>query len=73
MMSIKEAYIIIERPILSMPQSYNFYNGWNSNVTSALGSLAGFTQFQTCYIDIPTATDSEKAEILSLLKSGVIV
>ena len=56
-----------------MPQSYNFYNGWNSNVTSALGSLAGFTQFQTCYIDIPTATDSEKAEILSLLKSGVIV
>lgn len=73
MMSIKEAYIIIERPILSMPQSYNFYNGWNSNVTSALGSLAGFTQFQTCYIDIPTATDSEKAEILNLLKSGVIV
>lgn len=68
----RKPYIIIERPKLCAPASQNMYTGYPSYITYTLGELSGFTQVQDIHLDI-SCTDSERNEIMSLLREGVIL
>ena len=69
----KTPYILIHRSIPADPILYDAYYGNPSNTTATLRNLHGFTRVRECYIDIPKATDAEKAMIEAQLKQGVIL
>lgn len=72
MLSIKTPYLIITRPIQSLPASYNTFKGYPSNILSALSVISGYTEIEYIHMDGFNALENEKQEIESLLKSGVI-
>ena len=69
--SNKKPYLIIERPVPNVPANYSAIKGNTSNVTVTLGNCSGFTQISDMQIKYISATDAEKEQIISLLKSGV--
>lgn len=73
LLAVKKPYLIIERPRKCKPADQQTYTGYPSQVTFQLGSLAGFTQVQDIHLNGISCTDSERDEILSLLRSGVIL
>lgn len=73
LLAIQKPYLIIERPNLCRPANQNMYTGYPSYVTTKLGSIIGFTQVQDIYLNNFTMTDSERNELLSLLRTGVIL
>lgn len=72
-LGIRRPYLIITRPNLCMPASYQSMNGFPCMITLKLGDCTGFTQVQQCILSGFTATNPEQSEILQLLKSGVIL
>lgn len=68
----RKPYIIIERPKLCAPAEQNRYTGYPAYITYTLSELNGFTQVQNIHLDIP-CTDSERDEIMTLLREGVIL
>lgn len=72
-MGSKKPYVIIHRPIQSLPLDFGKFRGYPSNITETLSSLKGFTKVKEIHLDNVGATDAEKAEIEQLLKSGVII
>ena len=69
---IMKPYIIIERPIQSLPAQVEYYVGFPSNRVSTLSSLTGFTKVQDINLSVNCTLD-EKNEIENLLKRGVII
>ena len=69
---IMKPYIIIERPIQSLPAQVENYVGFPSNIVSTLSSLTGFTKVQDINLSVNCTLD-EKNEIENLLKRGVII
>lgn len=69
----KTPYILIHRAIPADPILYDQYYGNPASVTATLKNLHGFTRVRECYVDVPRATDAEKAMIASILKQGVIL
>lgn len=69
---VMKPYIIIERPIQSLPDKIENYVGFPSNIVSTLSSLTGFTKVQDINLSVNCTLD-EKNEIESLLKRGVII
>lgn len=68
------AYILVNTPVDDIPDYYSTYHGTISNAgLSKIGNASGFNIFDNFKLTVPTATESEKAEIESLLKSGVYV
>lgn len=72
-MGVLQPYITITRPRMAKPESYNNNIGRPSYITTTIGSLSGLTQIQAIHIESINATDSERSEIESLLKEGVII
>ena len=72
-MSVQFPYVILDRPSQSIPADFDKFNGRMSNITAALKQMQGYTEIESCRLDSVPATDTEKNEIMSLLKSGVIV
>lgn len=73
-MNVKTPYLIIDRPISSLPENYGHVNGYMSNMTKTIGYLTGYTEISECNLNnFSKATDKEVNEIMSLLKSGVIL
>ena len=72
-MSIMKPYVIIERPNLAVPYEVQKYVGQACNITYKLGDLSGFTVCEYVHIENCSATTSEKTEIETLLKQGVIL
>ena len=66
-------YLIIERPNRCVPEDYAHLHGWPCMMTLTLGDLTGYTEVQQCDLVNCPATNPEQEEILSLLKSGVIL
>lgn len=67
-------YLIIHRPIQSLPDSYARDKGRPSNITATLSSLAGYTEVEYIHLTgISGATEEELIEIETLLKNGVII
>lgn len=71
-LGVRRPYVVIERPRMCMPAGYQQYNGFPSMITSKLGDLSGYTKVQQCMLTECPATNPEQAEILELLKGGVI-
>ena len=69
----KTPYILIHRSIPADPLLYDAYYGNPSVTTATLKNLHGFTRVRECYVDVPRATDAEKAMIEAQLKQGVIL
>ena len=69
---IMKPYVIIERPIQSLPAQVENYVGFPSNIVSTLSSLTGFTKVQDINLSVNCTLD-EKNEIENLLKRGVII
>ena len=72
-MGIKKPYLILSRPIQSLAESYNHFNGFVSNIKMKLGDCSGFTKVDMVHLEAIPCMDEEKAEIESLLKSGVLI
>ena len=66
-------YVLLEFPVPSTPNRYQEFRGIPSDSYANLGSVHGFTIVSYVHLDIPDATDDERAEIESMLKSGVIL
>lgn len=66
-------YVVLHRPIQSMPAKFRDIKGYQSNITTLLKSLSGYTEVDYVHLSIPGATDAELSEIESLLKSGVLI
>ena len=72
-LGVRRPYLIIERPNMCMPESFQTMNGFPSMITVTLGDCTGFTRVQQVQLTGLSATNPEQAEILQLLKSGVIL
>lgn len=72
-MGIRRPFAIIHRPNQCYPENYGELNGFPSMITMSLGSCHGFTQVQQVRLTGCKATNPEQAEILNLLKVGVIL
>ncbi len=72
-LGIRRPFVIIERPNMCMPANYQALNGFPSMITMELGTCKGFTRVQQVQLTGLHATNPEQAEILELLKSGVIL
>ena len=69
--SNKKPYLIIERPIVSVPDKFSELKGNKSNVTAVLGNCSGFTQVKDVRLSHVSCTNEEKNMLLNLLKNGV--
>lgn len=70
---IKTPYLIITRPIQSLPKNYADYVGYPSNITAYLYQLEGFTKISKVITNTLNCTQEEQDEIITLLKDGVIL
>lgn len=68
-----QAYVIIQQPVQSLPSSMAHDKGYTSNITSSVGSLSGYTEFDYIHVEGVPCTEDERNEIISILTSGVII
>lgn len=68
----RKPYLIIQRPVLALPDNWEHFNGFAATVTKKLGDCHGFTKVREVHLDHVHATNAEKAELESLLKQGVV-
>ena len=67
------AYLMISRRPLALPNTdYVNIAGKSASVYAEIGAVSGFVKCEQVRLDF-AATDREKAEIMSLLSSGVYV
>lgn len=71
-LGIQYPYIILSRPTQSVPAEYGHHYGYPSNLYLNLGLLRGYTEIGEIHLTGIPATDSELAELDSILKGGVI-
>lgn len=71
-LGVRRPFLIIERPNLCLPENYQQLNGFPAMITMLLGECSGYTRVQQVELTGLPATNPEQAEILELLKSGVI-
>lgn len=71
-LGIRRPFVIIERPNMCLPADYQALNGYPAMITMTLGDCKGYTRVQQVQLTGLTATNPEQAEILQLLKSGVV-
>lgn len=72
-MGIQKPYLIIHRPRQSVPEDYEQFKGYPSNVTMQLSSCNGFTSVREININGLPFTDGELTELKSILEGGVIL
>lgn len=72
LLAVQQPYVIIERPNFSIPKNLNRYTGNMLNVTMNLATAVGFTMIDYIHLDNIPCTESEREELLSILKQGVI-
>ena len=72
-MGIKKPYLILSRPIQSLPENYNSFHGYVSNVTMKLKDCKGYTQIDSIHIDNVPCMEEEKSRLLQILKDGIII
>lgn len=72
-MNNKKPYLILERPIQSVPVNWGGFEGYMSNNRAKIGNLKGYTETDpnTVWSDNIHCTDSEAEEIRSMFNSGV--
>ena len=71
-LSPQRPYLIITRPDQSLPQNFNSFVGYPSNITKKLSACKGYTEVENIHLENINATSAELDELDSLLKEGVI-
>lgn len=66
-------YLIIHRPVQSLPENFKQYKGYKSYITKQLAHCKGFTKVDSINLAVAGATDAELTEIETLLKAGVLI
>lgn len=72
-LGVRRPFVIIERPRACMPLTYQSLNGYPCMMSLSLGDCSGFTRVQQVRLSGCKATNPEQAEILKLLKGGVVL
>lgn len=73
-LGVRRPFLIIERPNMCMPANYQALNGFPAMITMELSTCKGFTRVQQVQLTgMGRATNPEQAEIMELLKSGVVL
>lgn len=72
-MSQLKPYFILVQPSQCLPENQAHFTGYPSFITASVGDLSGYTEFAEIHLEGISATDSEKAEIESILKGGVLI
>lgn len=72
-LGVRYPFVTIERPRVCRPDNYQSLNGFPCMITLKLSSCSGYTQVQQVQLTNIPCTNPESAEILELLKSGVII
>lgn len=73
LLAVQKPYLIFERPKKCKPADQQTYTGYPSIITRSLGSLSGFTQVKDIHLDGIPCTDSERDEMLRLMREGIIL
>lgn len=72
-LGVRYPFLIITTPRQCLPSSFQTMNGYPSMITLPLSECTGYTRVQQVQLSGMTATNPEQAEILQLLKGGVIL
>ena len=72
-LGVKYPYLIITRPIQSIPNNYKQYYGYPLNITTELNALSGYTEVEEIHLEGLNINTLEMSELDNLLKSGVIL
>ena len=72
-MGVKIPYLIIERPITKVANTFDVLNGYPTNHDARLGDCSGNVIVKYVHVDGINATEQELATIETMLKSGVVV
>lgn len=73
MMGKKTPYLIYHKPNKPLLENQALYTGFPSYKSGLLSEFEGFTQVIDAHVEGISCTEAERAEILQLLKSGVII
>lgn len=73
LLAVRQPYLFLTTPRQSIPDHYQRYCGFPSNITGKLGDFSGFTVVESIRLNGLVATSGEIAEIDKLLKEGVII
>ena len=72
-LGVKYPYLIITRPIQSIPNNYKQYYGYPLNITTELNTLSGYTEVEEIHLEGLNINTLEMSELDNLLKSGIIL
>lgn len=70
-MNVKKPFVVITRAINAQASHYNTLYGYPLNKYGYLRNFRGYTRVQSVHVDIPNATEKEKAMIDSMLRNGI--
>lgn len=73
LLGVQKPYLIFEYPRKCKPAQQQIYTGYPLYVTVKLSDIYGFTQVQDIHLDNIPCTDSERDEMLRMLREGVIL
>lgn len=73
LLAVQKPYLIFEKPKKCKPGDQQTYTGYPSIITRSLGSLSGFTQVRDIHLNGIPCTDSERDEMLTLMREGIIL
>lgn len=73
LLAVKQPYLFLTTPRQSIPEHYQRYCGFPSNISGKLSEFSGYTVVEDIRLNGLVATSPEVAEIYELLKSGVII
>lgn len=66
-------FVIIDFPEVNIPNGFQKYSGYITNLYQRMDSVSGFTQFDNVRITGIHCTSDEEKELVNLLESGVII
>lgn len=69
----KKPFITLTIPISALPDNFNMFKGFVSNVNYKLSELSGYTEVKYINLNGINCTDIEKSELKELLTEGVIL
>ena len=71
-MSVRQPYLIIERPVDCIPSYMQSVEGYPSGKGVTMATLSGFNSIESCRLENIHATQEELEEIERLLGQGAI-
>lgn len=73
MLATNIPYVRISSPNKPLLENQEVFTGYPSYKSGTVGSFSGYTEFVDAHVEGISCTEEERAEIISLLKAGVII